>query len=585
MALDGIVIANIVSELNPLLVNGRINKIAQPENDELILTIKNNREQYRLLMSANASLPLLYLTDANKPAPLTAPGFCMLLRKHLNNGRILSITQAGLERVVDFEIEHLNEMGDTCRKHLIVELMGKHSNIIFCDDHRMIIDSIKHISAQVSSVREVLPGRDYFIPDTAGKSDPLTLTYEEFTETVCKKPCNIQKALYTSLTGLSPCISTEICHLASISCETNAADLSENERLHLYNIFSGIINDVKEKNFTPNIIYNSAGPVEFSSVPLTNYAENECKNYESICTVLSDYYSEKNTISRIHQKSADLRKIVNTILDRDRKKLDLLYKQLEDTRKRDKYKIYGELINTYGYGIEEGAKSFTALNYYTNEEITIPLDETLTARENSVKYFDRYNKLKRTFEATNKLIAEVSGEIEHLESISNSLDIALVEADLSQIKEELVEYGYVKRKGTAKKERFTSKPFHYVSSDGYHIYVGKNNFQNDELSFKFASGNDWWFHAKEIPGSHVIVKSMGDKLPDRTFEEAAALAAHYSRAKNQEKVEVDYTLKKNLKKPNSAKPGFVIYHTNYSMVISPDISRLGLQLLDGTAAF
>ncbi len=580
MAFDGIVIASIVSELRRLLTNGRINKIAQPENDELLLTIKNNGSQYRLLMSANASLPLLYLTETNKPGPLTAPGFCMLLRKHLNNGKILAITQVGLERVVDFEIEHLNEMGDVCRKHLIVELMGKHSNIIFCDDNQKILDSIKHISAQISSVREVLPGREYFIPDTTGKQNPLTLTYEQFTKTVCQKPCNIQKALYTSLTGLSPCISTELCHLASIPCESNAADLTENERLHLYHLLSGIMEDVKEEHFTPNIIYDKNGPVEFASIPLTNYTEGAVKNYDSISVLLSDYYAEKNTVSRIHQKSADLRRIVGTILDRDRKKLDLLSKQLNDTEKREKYRIYGELINTYGYNIEEGAKSFTALNYYTNEEITIPLDETLSARENSIKYFDRYNKLKRTFEATNKLIEEVSAEIAHLESVSNALDIALSEADLAQIKEELVEYGYIKRKGQAKKERFTSQPFHYVTPEGYHIYVGKNNYQNDELSFKFASGNDWWFHAKEIPGSHVIVKTNGNELPDSVFEAAASLAAHYSKAKNQEKVEVDYTLKKNLKKPNSAKPGFVIYHTNYSMVISPDISHLGLSLFE-----
>lgn len=582
MAFDGIVIANIVKELNEVLINGRVNKIAQPENDELILTIKNNSCQYRLLMSANASLPLLYLTESNKPSPLTAPGFCMLLRKHINNGRIMSIRQIGLERVVDFEIEHLNEMGDICRKHLIVELMGKHSNIIFCDDNNRILDSIKHISAQISSVREVLPGRDYFIPDTMEKLDPLSLTFDDFNEIVCKKPCNIQKAIYTSLTGFSPCISTELCHLASIPCEANAADLSENERIHLFHFVSELIDDIKNNNFAPNIVYTNGNPVEFSAVALTNYSDDSdatIRTYESISELLSAYYSERNTISRIHQRSADLRKIVSTIIDRDRKKLDILTKQLADTDKRDKYKVYGELINTYGYSVADGSKSMTALNYYTNEEITIPLDENLTIRENSVKYFDRYNKLKRTFEATTKLIEEVSEELEHLESISNALDIAMSEADLAQIKAELIEYGYIRRKGPAKKERFTSKPFHYQTTDNYHIYVGKNNFQNDELSFKFATGNDWWFHAKEMPGSHVIVKSQGDELPDHIFEIAAALAAHYSKAKNQEKVEVDYTLRKNLKKPNAAKPGFVIYHTNYSLIISPDISRYELTLI------
>lgn len=580
MAFDGITIANIVSELTPLLTGGRINKIAQPENDELLLTIKNNRGQYRLLMSANASLPLLYITETNKTSPMTAPNFCMLLRKHINNGKILSVRQAGLERVVDFEIEHLNEMGDVCVKHLMIELMGKHSNIIFVDDKRMIIDSIKHISAQISSVREVLPGRDYFIPELTEKLEPLTAGYDSFAAAVFEKPCSIHKALYTSLTGFSPCIATELCHLAGISCDANARDLTENEKLHLFHTFSRLMEDIKSETFTPNIIYKNGMPVEFASIPLTNYTDGTAKNYDSICTLLQDYYAEKNTLSRIHQKSADLRKIVNTILERDRKKLELLYKQLKDTEKRNKYKIYGELINTYGYGIEEGTKSFTALNYYTNEEITIPLDETLTPRENSVKYFERYNKLKRTFEATNKLLLEVSAELAHLESISNALDIALYEEDLAQIKAELTEYGYIKRKGNAKKERFTSRPFHYVSSDGFHMYVGKNNFQNDELSFQFASGSDWWFHAKEIPGSHVIVKTNGKELPDRTFEEAAALAAHYSKGRAQEKVEVDYTLRKNLKKPNAAKPGFVIYHTNYSMVISPDIERFeGLKIV------
>ncbi|MGN0160680.1 MAG: NFACT family protein [Lachnospiraceae bacterium] len=578
MAFDGITIANIVNELSPLLVDGRINKIAQPESDELIITIKGGRCLYRLLMSANASLPLLYLTEDNKPSPLTAPGFCMLLRKHINSGRILAIRQFGLERVVDFEIEHYNEMGDLCVKHLIIELMGKHSNIIFCDDKMKILDSIKHVSAQMSSVREVLPGRDYFIPDTMDKTDPQNITYEIFSSKVFAKPCSIQKALYTSLTGFSPCICTEICHLSSIGCEANAADLSENERIHLFHIFEGVMEDVRSGNFHPNIIYQNNKPVEYASIPLTNYSEGEHRNYESICALLSDYYAQKNTISRIHQRSADLRKIVNTILERDRKKLDLLERQLEDTTKRDKYKVYGELINAYGYGIEEGSKSFRALNYYTNEEITIPLDDTLTARENAQRYFERYNKLKRTFEATSKLITEVSEEIKHLDSISNALDIALAEEDLSQIKEELVQYGYIRRKGVTRKVRFTSKPFHYISSDGFHIYVGKNNFQNDELSFQFATGGDWWFHAKEIPGSHVIVKTNGKELPDRTFEEAAALAAHYSKGKDQEKVEVDYTLRKNLKKPNQSKPGFVIYHTNYSMVMSPDLSRVNVTL-------
>lgn len=578
MAFDGITIAGIVKELNMNLLGGRIYKIAQPESDELLLTVKANSSQKRLLISAGASLPLIYLTDTNKPSPMTAPGFCMLLRKHIQNGRITKITQPGLERIIEMEIEHLNELGDVCSKKLIVEIMGKHSNIIFTDDKDMIIDSIKHISGMVSSVREVLPGRSYFIPDTQDKRNPLTAGEEEFVSHVSGKSMPVFKALYGTYTGFSPVIAQELCYRAGIDGDYPAASLSPADWKQLYTVFSTAVSDIKNGNFTPNIVYENKNPVEFAALPLSMYSEENTVAYDSISTVLEEYYAKKNTVTRIRQKSADLRKIVQTALERNIKKYDLQLRQMQDTEKKDKYKVYGELLNTYGYGVAPGAASMKALNYYTNEEITIPLDATLTASENARKYFEKYNKMKRTYEALSALTLEVKEEITHLESISASLDIALSEADLVQIKEELIESGYIRRKGGAKKVKITSKPFHYVSSDGYHIYVGKNNYQNEELTFKFATGNDWWFHAKGIPGSHVIVKTGGDELPDRTFEEAARLAAYYSKAKGQDKVEIDYTEKKNVKKPSGGKPGFVVYYTNYSMNIDSDIS--GLQLIN-----
>lgn len=578
MALDGLVIANVIKELNDTLLGGRINKISQPENDALVLLIKNNRSQYKLFLSANASLPLIYLTQENKPNPITAPNFCMLLRKHLNSARILSITQPGLERIIDIEIEHLNELGDVCTKHLITEIMGKHSNIIFCDDKKMIIDSIKHISGMVSSVREVLPGRDYFIPETQDKWNPLTVDYDHFIEKVMTKPLPIAKALYTSLTGISPLIANEICHRASIDGEASTSSLSEIEGLHLYKNFERLMDDIKNNVFCPNIIYKNGEPVEFSGTTLTTYDAFEQKEFESISELLEQYYAQKNTLTRIRQKSVDLRKIVSNAMERTRKKYDLQMKQLKDTDKRDKYKVYGELITAYGYNVEEGSKQMTALNYYTNEEVTIPLDPTITPIENAKKYFDKYSKLKRTYEALTKFTEETKEELEHLESISAALDIALQEEDLIQLKEELMEYGYMKRKflskKDAKKQKNTSKPFHYISSDGFHMYVGKNNFQNDELTFKFAVGNDWWFHAKGMAGSHVIVKTNGEELPDRTFEEAGKLAAYYSKARELTKAEIDYTEKKNVKKPNGGKPGFVVYYTNYSLIIEPDITGI-----------
>ncbi len=578
MAFDGITVSNIVHELRETLLDGRINKIAQPEDDELLLAIKTPSGMKRLYISASASLPLIYLTDTNKPSPMVAPNFCMLLRKHINNGRITDITQPKLERIIRFEIEHLDELGDLCKKYLIVEIMGKHSNIIFCNDQNRIIDSIKHVSAQMSSVREVLPGRDYFIPETVEKLNPLDISFADFCEILSAKPTNLAKAIYTSFTGVSPVVAEEICYISGVDSSVTPKELSDDVLVHLYKQFTLFFDNVTSCDFSPCIYYKGSEPKEFAAVPLSHFEQYERKDFDSMSVLLETYYASKNTLTRIRQKSVDLRKIVQTALERNRKKYDLQTKQLRDTEGRDKYRVYGELINVYGYDLESNAKHLKCLNYYTNEEIMIPLDSTKTPQENSQKYFDKYNKQKRTYEALVSLIEETHDEIVYLESVSNALDIALSEDDLSQIKEELIESGYVKRKFTKKKVKIQSKPFHYISSDGYHMYVGKNNIQNEELTFNFAVGNDWWFHAKGCPGSHVIVKTNGDELPDRTFEEAGKLAAYYSKNRGSEKVEIDYVEKKYVKKPKGGKPGFVVYYTNYSLMIDSDIS--GLQLME-----
>ncbi len=574
MAFDGVTIAGIVGELKEKLVGNRIYKIAQPEKDELILTVKGSCGQVRLLMSADASLPLLYLTEKNKTSPMTAPNFCMLLRKHLQNARIISVTQPGLERIVRFELEHLNELGDLCRKYLIIELMGKHSNIIFCDDRDMIIDSIKHISGMVSSVREVLPGRTYFIPKTQDKAELLECTAGETAAVLKAKSLPVYKAVYMGFTGVSPCIAQELCYRAGVDADLPSAELAGEALERIVSELGGLADCVKKGRYCFNVVYENGQPVEYAAIRLSSYAQDQSRCFKRISELLEYYYAEKNVITRIRQRSVDLRKIVQTALERNVKKYDLQMKQLQDTEKREKYRVYGELLNAYGYGVETGAKSMEALNYYDDQMITIPLDPMLTAGENAKKYFDKYQKLKRTYEALTTLTRETKEEIDHLSSISTSLDIALREEDLVQIKEELIESGYIRRRSNIKREKITSRPFHYVSSDGYHIYVGKNNYQNEELTFKFATGNDWWFHTKGIPGSHVVVKANGEELPDRVFEEAGRLAAYYSQARGQEKVEIDYTQKKNVKKPNGSKPGFVVYYTNYSLVIDSDITGI-----------
>ena len=501
----------------------------------------------------------------------------MLLRKHLSNGRIVSVEQPGYERIIEITVEHLDELGDVCQKKLVIELMGKHSNLIFVGQDGMILDSIRHVGANMSSKRQVLPGMAYSMPPTQHKKDIDSLTLEDFLTGIKPKPVPVTKALYSSITGMSSFLANEICYRAGVDGSQSTDSLTQDQCSGLYSQLKKLAVSVEKNEYVPNIIYQNGEPKEFSCFPMMSYETSyEVKVFPTISDVLVIYYSEKEKYARMKQKSADLRKIVQTSIERTSKKYDLQRKQLLDTEKRDKYKTYGELIQAYGYGLEPESKSLTCLNYYTNKEVTIPLDPSKTPQENAQKYFTKYNKLKRTYEALSELTVETKDDLMHLESIASSLNLAENEQDLSSIKQELSDYGYLKKRGSKGAKKPTkSKPLHFLSSDGFHMYVGKNNYQNDELTFKFANGGDWWFHAKNMPGSHVIVKKeQADTLPDATFEEAGRLAAFYSSGRQAPKVEVDYVQRKELKKPPKAKPGFVIYHTNYSMMCVPDISGI-----------
>ena len=573
MAFDGIVISNLSYELHSNLVGGRISKISMPEENELIFTIKNNAKTYRLFISASASLPLIYLTDINKPAPKVAPAFLMLLRKYIGSAKITNIFQMGLERILCFELEHLNELGDLSRKKMYVEIMGKHSNIIFTDENNKIIDSIKRISANMSSLREVLPGREYFLPKELQKKELLNIELKEFTEILKSKEYPLSKSIYMNFAGISPLIAEEIIIRASLSSQSSCVSLSELEYTHLFHTIENLLEDINTHNFNPNIIYKGEEALEFSSIRLFSYKSesyNEVE-YTSVSKMLYDYYYAREVFLLNRQKIFDLRKIVNTSLERASKKYDLQEKQLQDADKKDIYRVYGDLLNTYGYSLKGGESSFTAENFYdNNNEITIPLDKNKSAKENAKKYYDKYAKLSRTTKALSEEILKTKSDIEHLQSIQTALEVSSDDESLSQIRQELVDFGYIKKHSSSKKQKITSHPYHYISSDGYDIYVGKNNYQNEELTFKVATGNDWWFHAKGIPGSHVILKSNNEEeLPDRAYEEAASLAAFYSKAKDADKVEVDYIQKKNIKKVAGAAPGFVIYHSNWSMVVTP----------------
>ena len=595
MAFDGITVAGLCRELQDSLTGGRVYKIAQTDKNELVLTIRPSAErgggQVRLYLSADPSLPLVYLTKVSRQAPLQAPTFCMLLRKHLQNARIISIGQPGLERIIRILFEHRNEMGDLCTHVLVVEIMGKHSNIIFLNDEETIVDSIRHVSSLVSSVREVLPGRPYFIPDTQAKKDPLSETREGFFQVLSGGHMEVAKLLVRSYTGFSPVAAQEAVHLAGLSQDRSAALLPDSEKETLWQSFESLISCIRHGDFSPAMYCrrNENGkpgvPVDFSLIPLTHYADCVEVPYESPSELLEDFYARKNLYTRIRQRSADLRHIVQTILERDVHKYDLQCRQIRDTEKRDKFKIYGELLNAYGYSVPAGSKSCELDNYYTGEKVRISLDPTLTAQQNAQKYFDRYARMKRTHEALTRLTVQVKAEIDHLRSIQNALEFSTTDADLSQIRREMEESGYLRRKYTGRKNEPKkgrarvpqSRPLHYISSDGFDIYVGKNNTQNDEITFRIADARDIWFHANDMPGSHVLLRTGGktmNEIPDRAFEEAAALAAYYSSGRSQGKVEIDYLERRNVKKPSGAAPGFVVYYTNYSILARTDISGL-----------
>ncbi len=577
MAFDGIVVAALADEFDKALTGGKIAKIAQPEADELLLTIKNKGETKRLLISASASLPFFYLTTENKPSPATAPVFCMMLRKHIANGRIVSISQLGLERILIIEIEHLNEMGDLCKKKLITEIMGKHSNIIFCDEDNHILDSIKHISANISSLREVLPGKTWFFPEELTKKNPLITDEEEFIRAILSKPQPLSKAIYTTFAGLSPLTAQELIFRSGLDASFPANSLSETEGEHLAHQFTLMMDDVKNKAFKPNIVYENGAPREFSAIALSVFNE-ETITSPSISAVALQFYAEKSAITRMKAKSADLRKIIHTLLERNVKKLDIQSKQLKDTEKRDQYKLYGELLSAYGYNLPDGSKEATVHNYYDDTDIIIPLDPDITPIENAKRYYNKYAKAKRMYEATTVQIAQTKDEIAHLESIDMALSIAADENDLRVIRMEMQQFGYIKKhsKGQKKGEKQPKAglPYHYQTPDGFNLYVGRNNYQNDELTFNFADGKDFWFHSKGIPGSHVILKADGRDIPDHVYELAGNLAAYYSSGRNSDKVEIDYIQKKHVKKSPGKKPGFVIYHTNYSLMAKPSLEEL-----------
>lgn len=584
MALDGIVLNNIKNELSSKLIGGRIDKVHQPEKDEIIISIRNHSSNYKLLLTSNSSSPRIHITTLSRKNPDQAPMFCMLLRKHLYGSNIIDIKQLGLDRVIEIVFECKDELKTTVKKSLIIEMMGKHSNIIFINyDSKIIIDSIKRVSENMSSVRQVYPGIPYELPPSQSKLNPLDTDRNALINAInsTNKGILIYNFLYKNFTGFSPLLSKEICYMSDINESISLAELSDKALNRLCDGFEDIISIIKSRKISPAIYSNPDNKVyDFHSIKINYY--NNCKkqDFYTISEMLDVFYYELDNKNRINQKVSNLLKSINTKLDRDRKKLEKQKNELLSAEDREKYKIYGDLIISNLHVPYENNK-LTVINYYDpeQEEITIPLDPKLNNLSlNSQKYYKRYNKLKSAEDELLKLIELTSSDIEYLENILFSIEACQTTDDLDQIYEELAEEGFIKKyKAPKGSNKVKNDILVYVSSHGHEILIGKNNIQNDLITFKHAKKDDYWFHAKGIPGSHVVIKTNGDELEDIEYVEAATLAAFYSKGRDNKLVEVDYTKRQNIKKPPNSKLGFVIYDTNYSMNVNTDISNIKIK--------
>lgn len=578
MALDGLTLYGITKELSDTLVGAKIDKISQAENDEILLTTRASSQNKRLLISANSSNPGIYFVESyKKENPLKAPTFLMILRKYIQGGRILSVTQEGLERIIRIDIDTLDDLKFSKTRSLIVEIMGRHSNIILIDkESGKILDSVKRIPITVSSVREVLPGKEYHLPPSQGKIDPLgELTLSDFNEQITGKHMPVYKAIYSSYDGISPVIGKEVCHRAGVDLDTMAEGLAFAFVEKLFTIFERMMNQVKADIVYPCIVTDKRLDkyIDFSLIKLTMYDFLSIEEQESVSAACENFYRRRDAKERMSQKSAGLKKLISTKLERLENKRGKQLDELQDTENMDRYRAHADILTANMYQLYKGLSEITVTNFYSeqSEEITLSLDVNKTPSENIQSLYKKYNKLKNRQSELTHQIRSGEEEILYLQNVLLSIEGAETAAELEEIRAELFAGGYVKAKGIAKKQKeaVLSAPLSFWSSDGIEILVGKNNRQNDTLTLKTSSPDNIWLHTKDIPGSHVIIRAESKAVPDMTLVEAATLAAYYSKGRMSSKVAVDYTLRKNVRKPSGAKPGMVIYDHHTTIYVNP----------------
>lgn len=568
MAFDGIYLYSLVYDFKKSILNCKIDKINQPEKDEIILTLRKDRQNLKLLISASSKFPRIHLTNINKPNPLQAPMFTMVMRKYLIGGKITNITQLNGDRIIQLHIESTDELGFDSKYILIIEIMGRHSNITLVRERdNKVMECIKHISSDINTYRVLYPGVNYVYPPASNKVNPFDFEINDIQSYLNNNDINIDERIFSNIfTGISKSLSK--CIYENFLQDNNTINGEK-----IFNFFKNFMKNVENK-FEYKIYKDNEVFKDFHCINLSNLEKIYSSiSFKSPNELLDEFFTVKDKQDRLLNRSTDLQKLISTNIDRCNNKSKKLKNILEECAEKEKYRINGDLLTSYIYMIKKGLKEISLLNFYSDKEeyLTIKLDENKTPSENIQSLYKKYNKLKKSEESALGQLEKNEEELQYLNSVMTNILNCENYIEIDDIKKELIETGYLRFKNTGKsnKKDKSSKPMHIISSDGIDIYIGKNNIQNDYLTLKFANKNHMWFHTKNIPGSHVILCS--DNPSDIALEEAGILASYYSKAKNSTKVPVDYTKVKNLKKPNGSKPGMVIYHTNYTLYTEPSL--------------
>lgn len=575
MAVDGMMLHHIVNELKTQALNSRVSQIYQPNRDEIIINLRTMNGNKKLLLSTRANSPRLHFTEYSVENPSKPPMLCMLMRKRLGGGKLKDIRQYGLDRIVRFEFECTNELGDKVIINVICEIMGKYSNVILTDGDDIVIDALKRVDMTMSSQRLVLPNIKYELPSPQGKLNILLSEPEEVLEKIINTPGEkpLNKAILGAVEGASPVICREIEYRALGENTVGNKSLSDEEKEKLICEIKRLSDVVLTCSGKANMLYHKGDkkPFDTAFIDIEQYGSlGENKTFDSFCSLVDSFYYERDSIDRMRVKSADLSKILRNLVNRTSNKINIQKRELENCADREALRVRGDLLQANLYRIERGAESVEVENFYDNNEVVeIKLNPAISPSQNAQKYYKEYNKAKNAEIYLTEQIEKGEHELVYLESLQDSLSRASSEKELAQIRLECMEQGYIKRNKNSKKNPAVLPPLEYTTSDGFKVLVGRNNKQNDNLTMKTARKNDYWFHTKDIPGSHTIVVTDGKEISEKAVIEAARIAAFHSKAKDSSNVAVDYTLIKNVSKPNGAKPGMVIFVNNRTVYVDP----------------